>query len=708
MSRAQSAFRKLRKVFAFLVMMFVLPSIAVAGVMMGVLATYSKQLPDVNTLLKYKPIETTRIYSSDGTLIAELYEENRTWVPLEVMPEHLIDAILSIEDDKFWDHPGVSIKGMGRALWANIEGKEIQQGGSTITMQLARNLFLSSERSYKRKITEILLAIEIERHFTKEEILELYLNQIPLGSGTFGVEAASQIYFGKSVADITLNEAAVLAGLPQAPSLYSPYVDIEAAKKRRNLVLQRMMELGKISAVKAKSNMAMPVEVIDYQPIGFKGFRAPYFSTYCLRELVGKYGSKEIYRGGLSIYSTLDLELQEYGEECIKWGVDRGIAEYAYCDQGAMVCIENNKGYIRAMVGGYDYKQDDQFNRAWQAKRQPGSSFKIIVYTAAVDNGFTPNTICQDTPVVYKLPGSEPYKPMNSDHKFYGPIPLRDAVRFSRNVVAVKTMVRIGIDTVIDYAHRMGIEEELPPVLSLALGAATVSPLEMATVASVLPSKGMKYEPTTIKKIFDSEGNIIEDNTYPRGKQIVAVDTAYSMIEMLKGVISSGTGTNAYIGRPAGGKTGTTSDFKDAWFVGFTPHYSLSVWIGRDDNKSMNHVFGGDYPAMTWARFMKKAHENIPVDDFSFSTENMIEVKICPVSGLLAGRSCPGVVHLFEPGTEPQTECTLTHRQTSNKYLDELTEDSDDGSSSPPPSSGGGDSGKIDGVLVEGVVVPAD
>jgi len=311
-SRSQSAFKKLRKVFAFLIMMFLLPSIAVAGVLMGVIATYTQQLPDVNTLLKYKPIETTRIYSSEGILIAELYEENRTWVPLEVMPEHLIDAILCIEDDKFFDHPGVSFKGIGRALWANVQGKEIQQGGSTITMQLARNLFLSPEQSYKRKITEILLALEIEKHFTKEEILELYLNQIPLGSGTFGVEAASQIYFGKSVSEIDLNEAAVLAGLPQAPSLYSPYVDIEAATERRNLVLQRMTELGKISSIKARTTMALPVEVIDYKPIGFKGFKSPYFSTYCLQELVRKYGSEKIYRGGLKVYSTLDSKLQQY------------------------------------------------------------------------------------------------------------------------------------------------------------------------------------------------------------------------------------------------------------------------------------------------------------------------------------------------------------------------------------------------------------
>jgi len=707
-SRSQSAFKKLRKVFAFLIMMFLLPSIAVAGVLMGVIATYTQQLPDVNTLLKYKPIETTRIYSSEGILIAELYEENRTWVPLEVMPEHLIDAILCIEDDKFFDHPGVSFKGIGRALWANVQGKEIQQGGSTITMQLARNLFLSPEQSYKRKITEILLALEIEKHFTKEEILELYLNQIPLGSGTFGVEAASQIYFGKSVSEIDLNEAAVLAGLPQAPSLYSPYVDIEAATERRNLVLQRMTELGKISSIKARTTMALPVEVIDYKPIGFKGFRAPYFSTYCLQELVHKYGSKEIYRGGLKIYSTLDLKLQEYAEECVRWGVDAGISGYAYCDQGALVCIENNKGYIRAMAGGYEYKQEDQFNRAWQAKRQPGSSFKIIVYTAAVDNGFTPDTICYDTPVSYQFPGTEPYSPLNSDHKYYGSLSLRDAVRWSRNVVAVKTMVSIGIDTVIEYAHMMGIKEDLPPVLSLALGAATISPLEMTAMASVLPSMGMKYEATTIKKVLDSEGKIIEDNSHPGGKQIVAIDTAYSMVDMLKGVITAGTGGNAYIGRPAGGKTGTTSDFKDAWFVGFTPQYSVSVWIGRDDNKSMNHVYGGDYPALTWARFMKKAHEDLPVEDFTFSRENMVEVKVCPISGLLAGHSCPGVIHFFEPGTEPTTECTLQHRNLSNKPYEEVPgRDDENGDTSTVPVSSG-ESEKIDDVLVEGVVLPPD
>lgn len=348
---------------------------AITGLSMGVVYSCARELPDIDALLKYKPVETSRIYSKEGILIAELYEENRTWVPLKFMPKNLINAIVAIEDDKFFTHPGISFRGIGRALWENVAGKEVSQGGSTITMQLARNLFLSREKTYYRKLIEILISLQIERQLSKDEILELYLNQIPLGSGAYGVEAASQMYFGKPVSKLTLNESALLAGLPQAPSLYSPFVDIKAAKDRRNLVLKRMRELRMISKEEAKKSMASPVKVIDYKPIGFKGFRIPYFSTYCLRELVKKYGSEKIYRGGLNIYSTADFKLQKSAEECVKWGVESGISGGAYCDQSALVCIENKTGFIRAMAGGYKYSQKDQFNRAWQARRQPGSSF---------------------------------------------------------------------------------------------------------------------------------------------------------------------------------------------------------------------------------------------------------------------------------------------------------------------------------------------
>ncbi len=684
---------------------FILPSIAMAGIATGIVITCSKGLPNVNSLLAYKPVETTRMYASDGDLIAELYEENRTWVPLSVIPENLIKAVMAIEDDQFFTHSGISFKGLGRALFANLEGNEISQGGSTITMQLAKNLFLSSEQTYKRKVKQMLLSLEIERHFTKEEIIELYLNQIPFGSGAFGVEAASEIYFGKSVSKLNLKEAALLAGLPQAPSLYSPYVNMEAARNRRNLVLLRMKELGYITTLEAKEAMASPVSVIDYKPIGFKGFKSPYFSTYCLHELVKKYGSEKIYRGGLRVYSTLDSKLQNYGQDCVRWGVDCGISGYAYCDQGALVCIENKTGYIRAMVGGYEYKQNDQFNRAWQAKRQPGSSFKIFVYTAALERGYTPDSTCYDSPVTFTTPGGESYSPMNSDHKFYGAISLRDAIRWSRNVVAVKTIDDVGIDTVINYAHKMGIKEKLPPVLSLALGSATVSPLEMASAVSVIPDMGIKIEPTTIIKIVDSDGNIIEDNSRPRGEEILSIDTAFNMAQMLKGAVESGTGTNARIDRPAAGKTGTTSDFKDAWFVGFTPDYTASVWVGRDDNQSMNHVYGGDYPAMIWSRFMLYAHRGLKVRDFEFPSGKFVKVKICSISGLLPGRNCPEADHMFEPGTEPSITCTMTHRKNMSNYSESGGNTTDDGSKK---NTGSSNSGKIDDTVVDGVVLPPD
>jgi len=636
--------------------------VAILGIGGGLIYTCYQNMPDISSLEKFEPGETTSIYANNGELIAELYEENRTWVPLKKMPEYLVQAFLAIEDDKFYSHHGISIKGIIRALWSNVREKEIAQGGSTITQQLARNLFLNQEQNYRRKISEILLSIQIERKFSKDEILELYLNQIFLGAGSFGVEAASRTYFGKSVTSIDPGEASLLAGLPQAPSVYSPFVDIKAAKKRQTLVLKRMEELGMITEKEAKDYIEKPLKVSDRREFGFKGFRMPYFSTYCLHELVEKYGSDAVYRGGLRVYSTLDIPLQEYGQRALRKGLDLGKSEYAYCDEGALVCIENKTGFIRVIVGGYDYTEKNQFNRAWQAKRQPGSSFKIFVYTAAINSGLSPDTVFSDSPMTFTSPEGESYSPQNSDGKFMGSMKMRDALRLSRNVIAVHIMEKIGIETVIRHAHAMGIKEELKPYLSLALGSAEVTVVEMASALSVLSNMGIKFEPTTIKKIIDANGNVIEDNTKRKGLKILPAPTAYTVTDMLKAVIDSGTGTNAFIGRPAAGKTGTTSDYRDAWFVGYTPDYSAVVWIGNDDFSPMERVYGGDYPAMIWSDFMKKAEEKLPVTDFKLPESDYVEVDICPESGLIAGAKCPSVVkRSFQKGTEPKHICNISH-----------------------------------------------
>jgi penicillin-binding protein 1A len=656
----KAKYRLIKTVLKYIILVFILLSLLVLGTAAGIIYSCYRSLPDISALEKFQPGETTRIYASNGELVAELYEENRTWVPLKKMPKDLVNAFLSIEDDKFYSHHGISIKGILRALWANLREKGMSQGASTITQQLARNLFLSQEQSYGRKISEMLLSIQIEKKFSKDEILELYLNQIFLGSGSFGVEAAARTYFGKSVTDVDLGQSAVLAGLPQAPSVFSPFVDIKACKERQTLVLNRMKELSMIAPEEAKKYIEKPVKTTGPRELGFKGFRMPYFSTYCLHELVAKYGSDVVYRGGLKVYSTLDIPLQEYAQTALRKGIDLGIQEYAYCSEGALVCVENKTGFIRVMAGGYDYNQKNQFNRAWQAKRQPGSSFKIFVYTAAVNSGISPDTVFSDSPTTFTSPEGEAYTPQNSDGRFMGSMRMRDALRLSRNVISVKILEQVGIDNVIKYAHTMGIQSELKPYLSLALGSAEVTVLEMSSAVSILGNMGTKFEATTIKKITDSDGNIVEDNSNRKGIKILPAETAYNVTDMLRGVIESGTGANAYIGRPAAGKTGTTSDYRDAWFVGYTPDYSTAVWIGNDDFSPMERVYGGDYPAMIWSDFMKKAHEKLPVAEFDLPKGDYVEAEICPESGLIVSSKCPSSAkRRFEKGTEPKKSCEL-------------------------------------------------
>ena len=688
----KARYRLIKTVFKYIILIFLLISLMILGTAAGIIYSCYKTLPDISALEKFQPGETTRIYASNGELVAELYEENRTWVPLKKMPKDLVNAFLAIEDDKFYSHHGISIKGIIRAIVANLREKGMSQGASTITQQLARNLFLSQEQSYGRKISEVLLSIQIEKKFSKDEILELYLNQIFLGSGSFGVEAAARTYFGKSVTDMDLGQAAVLAGLPQAPSVYSPFVDIRACKERQTLVLNRMKELSMIAPEEAKKYIDRPVKTTGPRELGFKGFRMPYFSTYCLHELVKKYGSDVVYRGGLRVYSTLDIPLQEYAQTALKKGIDLGKQEYAYCSEGALVCVENKTGFIRVMVGGYDYNQKNQFNRAWQAKRQPGSSFKIFVYTAAVNSGISPDTVFSDSPTTFTSPQGEAYTPQNSDGRFMGSMRMRDALRLSRNVISVKILEQVGIDNVIKYAHTMGIHGELKPYLSLALGSAEVTVIEMASALSILGNMGTKIEPTTIKKITDSDGNIIEDNSNRKGIKILPAETAYNVTDMLRGVIESGTGANAYIGRPAAGKTGTTSDYRDAWFVGYTPDFSTAVWIGNDDFSPMERVYGGDYPAMIWSDFMKKAEEKLPVAEFELPKGDYVEVEICPESGLLVSSKCPSSVkRRFEKGTEPQKTCELSaHKGWTVDNTKEITQPSP-----PPPVPTEEEDGKV-------------
>lgn len=595
------------KIFLFAILAIII------GTSGGLLVGCLKSIPSTEQITIDQPKEATKVYDINGQSISNLFEENRTFVPLSKIPNDLQDAIISIEDDRFYQHHGVDLKGIARAFWVNITGKSSMQGGSTITQQLAKNVFLTQERTLARKIEEAFLALQLERKYTKEEILEFYLNQIYFGQGSYGVQAAAQVYFGKNVEQLNLAECALIAGLPKGPSYYSPYHNMAAAKSRQAIVLDRMTELGYITPEQAQ-------EAKD-QPINLAGLKstpriAPYFMDYLTQYLIDKYGANAVYRGGLKVYTTLDLKMQKAAEDSLAKNLPPAVRNSNGIEQpqGALVAMEPSTGYIKAMVGGRDFK-NTQLNRAAMAHRSPGSTFKPFVYVAAIDNGYSPYSIIDDSPVQY---GS--WRPQNYDHSFRGPITLTTALTNSINVATIKLAEQIGIDKVRDYAQRMGIESLTPQDnnLALAIGGTRkgLTPLEMATSYATLANGGMKVTPVCVVKIEDRNGNILEENT-PSHTSVLNPQTAYTITNMLENVITSGTGRAAYIGRPAAGKTGTTDDYKDAWFVGYTPDLVAAVWMGHDNPKPMPGISGGTIPARMWAYFMREALAGLPPKDFS-------------------------------------------------------------------------------------------
>lgn len=621
-----------------------------AGLLAGMAVAFARRLPDVSALYN-PPDEATRIYASNGELVASLYRENRDSVPLSAIPTSLQKAVIAIEDDRFYQHRGVDPRAITRAVWRNITAGRLEEGASTITQQLARTLFLTQERTAARKLAEAILALEIERHLTKSEILERYLNQVYFGQGAYGIEMAARVYFGKHANDLTLAESAMLAGVIQAPSLLSPFQNFPAAKARQHVVLARMVELGYINAATAKQAAGQRIVLAKESNAGLFGVRAPYFMSYILPYLVDHYGEDLVYKGGLRVYTTLNIEMQIAGERAIRSGIDAARAASLNVSQGALVALDPHTGYIRAMIGGYDFKQS-QFNRAWQARRQPGSAFKPFIYTAALASGKTPTDIIVDGPVSYDIPGFRVWKPKNYDGQYRGPVTLRRAVEQSINIPAVKTLAEIGPTRVIAVAQRMGITSHLQPNLSLALGTSDVTPLEMASAYGTLGTLGLHAEPIAITKILDRTGQVLEEHP-PARELVLSGEVAYVMTSLLKGVITSGTGRAAAIGRPAAGKTGTTDDYRNAWFVGFTPYLATAVWVGNDNNAPMRRVVGGMVPARIWSSFMRVAVKDMPADDWS-RPEGVVATIVCGTSGQLAGPGCPNPrPEVFIRGTEP-------------------------------------------------------
>ncbi len=563
------------------------------------------------------PPASSQIYDSLGNEIANIHAvENRMPVKIEQVPANLQNAFIAIEDNRFYEHNGIDPKGLARALYANLMKQEIAEGGSTITQQLAKNAYLTQERTFKRKIQEIFLALQIEKQYTKQEILEMYMNQIYFGQGAYGVQAAARVYFDKSVEELNLAECALLAGLPKSPNYYSPFNNMQAALDRRNVVLDQMVKYHYIRADEARE--AKNFELVFAQPNRPEELNdARYFINYVTNFIADKYGPDALYKEGLKIYTTIDLDVQRMAEQALLTYLpnDYTDASGIVQPQGAVVAIDPKTGYVKAMVGG---RGSDQFNRAYMAERQPGSAFKPFVFVAALENNFTPNTVIEDSPVTI-----DGWSPRNDSGRFSGSVTMRTVATFSMNVPTVKIAMALGMYQAINYAYEMGISTLVlegdvnDNNYSTALGGLTrgVTPLELTNAYCTFANNGVFMPHIVITKILDRNGNILEENV-PTGKQVISPESASNLTSMLEDVIKRGTGRSANIGRPAAGKTGTTSDYHDAWFVGYTPDLVAGVWVGNDDNTPTDGIMGGGIPAMIWSMFMQNALLNTPVHDF--------------------------------------------------------------------------------------------
>lgn len=611
------------------------------------------EIPSVATLKDYRPNIATRVYSDQNELIDEFFLENRKVVNIKDVPKVVIHAFVSAEDSRFFEHRGVDLASILRAFIKNLSAGRIVQGGSTITQQVAKSLFLTPEKSYIRKIREAILAYKIDRYLTKEEILNLYINQIYLGHGTYGIEAAAQGYFGKSARQLTLPEAAMLAGLPKAPNYYSPFNNFERARARQAYVLERMFEDGYITKQDRDRALITPVVLRPLRP---KEKIAPYFTEQVRRYIMEKYGSEVLYKEGLEIYTTLNIEAQRAANEALERGLRELEARERFekgSVQGAIVVMEMKTGAIKAMVGGRDF-QKSEFNRAVQSRRLPGSAFKPFIYAAAFDRGLTPTHVIVDEPVEYPDPSSPDgwWRPKNFDGKFNGPTTLRTALVQSRNIVTVKLLNEIGVDYAAQYAANLGITSPLQRNLSLALGTSAISLLEMVRAYATIGNSGQRVTPYFITRIVDRTGQVLEETT-PKVEQVIDPRIAFMTTHVMRDVIESGTGRRARaIGRPVAGKTGTTNDTKDAWFIGFTPSLVAGVWVGFDQERSLGRQeVGGRAAAPIWLYCMSKILAQKPVESFP-TPEGIVFVKVNPHTGQPSSDG-KAIYECFLEGTTP-------------------------------------------------------
>lgn len=763
-SPSGSGKRFLASVMLFAVTVAIVTLLGVAGYVFYLLA----RLPRVDRLTDYKPPIVSQVFGDDGSLVGEFYLERRIVVPVNQMPRKLIQAFVAAEDSNFYSHKGIDYFGILRAAVKNVISMRKKEGASTITQQVTKSMLLTPEKKFSRKIKEAILAKRMEEKLTKDEILYLYLNQIYLGGGAYGVQAAAESYFGKNVDQLNLAEMAMLAGLPKAPNTYSPIKHLDRARERQAYVLDRMVKEAYITPAEAEHARNTPISIHPMKKVN--STQSAYFLEYLRIQLEEKYGEDQLYKGGLKIYTTMNAGMQRAAYESVRNGLKavdkrqgfRGPVKYlreeeveAFCSkveegidsdvlktgetyqgvvvgfnppkgealvrvgdrkgvvsrknmswagkvgminnytkpekgnksltlgsvievsviapeinkegaqlaldqtpdvQAALVAIDPRSGGIKAMVGGYDFKKS-QFNRAIQAKRNAGSAFKPIIYAAALDKGLTPATVIEDAEVEYPDGTGKMWKPKNYDGIFRGPVTMREALTNSINIVSVKIMDQIGAAYAADYAKKLGFVSPIPANLALALGAASVSPMELTTAYGVFANKGALLPSSVITKVTDNEGTILQQAAPPVPIPVVSPETSYVITNLMQSVVSSGTGHRAsLIGRPVAGKTGTTNDSKDAWFVGYIPQIVAGVWVGYDQERSLGTGgSGGQAAAPIWAEFMEKSVAGLPTEDFE-ATENVTFVLINPRTGKLAREGTPGaVMECFIKGTEPSS-----------------------------------------------------
>ncbi|GIW43577.1 MAG: penicillin-binding protein 1A [Candidatus Binatia bacterium] len=742
-SRLHAWWRTLQTALFALGLLVVTVGLIAAGL---VYRELSETLPPLDQVVHYQAPASTQILARDGTVIGEFYSERRYIVPLERIPAIVRQAFIAAEDDQFYQHRGVDPAGIARAILHNLFAGRGVQGGSTITQQVVKQILLTPKKSYERKLKEILLAVRLENTLSKDDILYLYLNHIYLGAGAYGVAAAAEVYFGKSVDQLSLAEAALLAGLPQAPTRYSPLRHWERAKARQRYVLDRMAAVGFITPAEAALAAHEPIAL---RPRRGSFLHAPYYVEHVRRLLERRYGGTEAaYQMGLRVYTPLDLRLQALLEKALRDGIAeleqrqryspalrtlspqeqqvfiaeqrRQLAGHALESersyeavvvsvrdkvrvrvgefsgvvdtplrarlkpgdvirvrlrtmpgdseretehdfvidadslvQGAGVVMDPTTGDVLALVGGTNF-QASQFNRATQARRQPGSAFKPFVYAAALDDRYTPASIILDAPIAFP-DNRGVWAPQNYENRFFGPTTLRDALTFSRNVPTVKLAQEIGLKRLVPFVRSLGIRSPLPPNLSIALGAAEVTPLELVAAYSVFANQGVLVEPRFILRLTDQNGETLEESE-PKLRPVLSAETAYLVTDILQDVIRRGTGQRAKsLGRPAAGKTGTTNDMNDAWFIGYTPQLLAGFWVGFDSKRSLGRgETGGRVAAPMWLAFMKEALADLPVADFPIPS-GVRFVAIDPHSGERVSPTAPGArIECFRAGTEPK------------------------------------------------------